>query len=1192
MVSREYFTLSFRERGAIGMHTPLNPETPEPPARVGSSLITLSVAAQPQPASANPDDVPTYVGPRRTAMAEALALAPGYRLGHYEIVESIGAGGMAAVLKARDLELGRLVALKILPPEAARDTESVTRFKQEARAAARLDHDNIARVFFCGEDRGLNFIAFEYVEGDTLRALIDRLGTVSPADCVSYMLHVCAGLTHATERGVVHRDIKPSNIVITPDGRAKIIDMGLARHHESQSVNGGVTHSGVTLGTFDYISPEQALDPRKADVRSDIYSMGCTFYHALTGRPPINPGTAAYKLQAQQNESPLDPRLLNSAIPDELAIVLSRMMAKSPAKRYQNPAELVADLVPVAQLLNLQTPEAAAFAMATPRFGSGELPRLTLGIVFGIAMVIIASVVIWGATTANTAKNDVPLWAQKPAPIPPFTISTPLPAPQPIRAPNSTTTVKNAEELLAALQLPNPHIVLSSGVTYDLSQSPGVLVNGQNELILECLNPNNPATIILGIAPINPEKPGALRPETLTVSQTERIRFRGIRFEIGDPIPEFDGSSSAVSIQLQNIAKVELLECQFTVQADVPTASAHLFAIARTGPLPTELSASHCFFNLRRWSGWEFNGPVKANFQHCAAATSRSFITVGNDALTPANTNATLNLRQCSIMLEKNATVLQVAAGARCTTTVGYCLFAAPNAPEPNVMMLPEMKEIKASIVRSAQDQSELVTVSALPEERNAVYRVELPTGLLKNTTDLPASPWASSTPQSRLNRNDEPWKAFLLNTTQRLLRDDLPSSIGLLGAQYVPFADIRIYDQWPPSRLASESPKPGVRVWWPNAPREERDALPKQIYDNLATAITELRPGEELHIRGNGIIEVPAIPAFNKTNLRIIIKAEEGSAPILVPAKSERVDVSMFRLEEGELRLEGLQFDQTHKIDEDTDLRTASIVTIAGGRRCEFQHCVISMNEQFSEKLAVVSIQDVSAQMRKPETLRAPEITFENCLIRGRGRALAVPSAMPLNLRMTNSAIVLNGSLLELGGPPKTPPSGVAISTTFTHITALLNGPLLNLKPSEMLDDMPAPWIPVEVRAEASLFLNSETEPQPLVQIQPADPSTPERYFTWQTTGNVFANAPKMHAFLTMNPGDGREPKLWDSTEWLNLTKEKATSLHRIVLQKLPLLKNYGKVQPDDLTVKDSEPALSSRDVGAALNTIRKPRE
>ena len=150
---------------------------------------------------------------------------------------------MAAVLKARDLELGRVVALKILPPEAARDPENVSRFQQEARAAAKLDHENIARVYFCGEDQGLHFIAFEFVEGENLRQLIDRRGTLPAGECVRYMIQVAAGLDHAAERGVVHRDIKPSNIIITPDGRAKIVDMGLARHLDS-AVNGGVTQSG------------------------------------------------------------------------------------------------------------------------------------------------------------------------------------------------------------------------------------------------------------------------------------------------------------------------------------------------------------------------------------------------------------------------------------------------------------------------------------------------------------------------------------------------------------------------------------------------------------------------------------------------------------------------------------------------------------------------------------------------------------------------------------------------------------------------------------------------------------------------------------------------------------------------------------------------------------------------------------
>src|SRR5206468_5464348 len=137
------------------------------------------------------------------------------------------------------------------------------------------------RVYFCGEDQGLHFIAFEFVDGEDLRTVLSRNGALSPATGVRYMLQLAAGLAHAAQRGVVHRDIKPSNILITPAGQAKIVDMGLAR--ATGAAHGGVTQSGVTLGTFDYISPEQAMEPREADVRSDIYSLGCTFYHALTG---------------------------------------------------------------------------------------------------------------------------------------------------------------------------------------------------------------------------------------------------------------------------------------------------------------------------------------------------------------------------------------------------------------------------------------------------------------------------------------------------------------------------------------------------------------------------------------------------------------------------------------------------------------------------------------------------------------------------------------------------------------------------------------------------------------------------------------------------------------------------------------------------------------------------------------------
>src|SRR5262249_7552715 len=200
--------------------------------------------------------------------------------------------------------------------------------------------------------QSLHFIAFEFVEGENLRTVIDRRGPLPVRDGIHYLLQIATGLVHAAERGVIHRDIKPSNIIISPNGRAKLVDMGLARSLETPA-GGDLTQSGVTLGTFDYISPEQAMEPRDADIRSDIYSLGCTFYHALTGQPPVPEGTAAKKLHHHQSVLPLDPRQLNPAIPDEVAAILGRMMAKDPKDRYQRPEELVQHLMVVAQKLGV-----------------------------------------------------------------------------------------------------------------------------------------------------------------------------------------------------------------------------------------------------------------------------------------------------------------------------------------------------------------------------------------------------------------------------------------------------------------------------------------------------------------------------------------------------------------------------------------------------------------------------------------------------------------------------------------------------------------------------------------------------------------------------------------------------------------------------------------------------------------------
>src|SRR5438128_4951886 len=198
----------------------------------GSEGDSPDVAARSLFASASPDsdNAPTVISrtrPKSIRSEDGLNDVRGRRLAHFELIEPIGVGGMAAVIRARDTQLDRTVALKILPPEMADNPENILRFHQEARAAAKLDHENIARVFFCGEDQGLHFISFEYVEGENLRTILETQGRVPVADAVHYVLQIARGLAHAAERGVVHRDIKPSNIIITPDGKAKLVDMGL-----------------------------------------------------------------------------------------------------------------------------------------------------------------------------------------------------------------------------------------------------------------------------------------------------------------------------------------------------------------------------------------------------------------------------------------------------------------------------------------------------------------------------------------------------------------------------------------------------------------------------------------------------------------------------------------------------------------------------------------------------------------------------------------------------------------------------------------------------------------------------------------------------------------------------------------------------------------------------------------------------
>ncbi len=272
---------------------------------------------------------------------------PGDQIGGFLLEQVIGEGGMGAVFRAVDPRLDREVALKLLPLAQDADPEVVQRFLEEGRSAARLDHENVARVYSIGQDGPYHYIAFEYIAGETIRQRVETTGPLTPAQAITITLEIAHALVHSASRGVVHRDIKPSNIIITPQGRAKLVDMGLARRFEREG-DQGLTQTGVTLGTFDYISPEQARDPRDVDIRSDLYSLGCTLYHMLTGHPPFPGGTWLQKLIQHQEERPPDPRSERPEIPASLAALTVKLMAKDRERRCQSPEILVRDLIVIA----------------------------------------------------------------------------------------------------------------------------------------------------------------------------------------------------------------------------------------------------------------------------------------------------------------------------------------------------------------------------------------------------------------------------------------------------------------------------------------------------------------------------------------------------------------------------------------------------------------------------------------------------------------------------------------------------------------------------------------------------------------------------------------------------------------------------------------------------------------------------
>lgn len=282
-------------------------------------------------------------------------LLPTLIFGEYVILDELGAGGVGRVFKAMHRRLQKVFALKILHERAVHSPAAVRRFHQEVKAAARLEHPNVVRTVYAGEQEGVHYLVMEYVAGQDLHNLVKRQGPLAPARALGYILQAAQGLEYAHAQGVIHRDIKPGNLLLDAHGVVKILDLGLARIAEPDAEQAtALTRTGMVLGTAHFMSPEQAANTKAADARSDLYSLGCTLFYLLTGRTPYQ-GASPVEVILAHRDDPI-PSLVEQVpgLPPAVDDLFRRLLAKQPEDRYASATELLADLEPLLRLLTVQ----------------------------------------------------------------------------------------------------------------------------------------------------------------------------------------------------------------------------------------------------------------------------------------------------------------------------------------------------------------------------------------------------------------------------------------------------------------------------------------------------------------------------------------------------------------------------------------------------------------------------------------------------------------------------------------------------------------------------------------------------------------------------------------------------------------------------------------------------------------------
>jgi hypothetical protein len=1112
--------------------------------------------------------------PPRPAPAED-AFAGGLRgrqLAHFELIEPIGVGGMAAVIRARDTQLDREVALKILPPEMAADPENVRRFHQEARSAAKLDHETIARVFYCGEDQRLHFIAFEFVEGENLRSLIEKRGRLPAAEAVSYMLQIAGGLAHAAARSVVHRDIKPSNIIISPGGKAKLVDMGLARSLE-RSHDDGLTQSGVTLGTFDYISPEQALEPREADARSDIYSLGCTFYHALTGQPPVPEGTAAKKLHHHHHVKPADPRELAADLPNSVAAILGRMMAKRPADRYQSARELGQHLLAAARELGAN-PEVPEGVPATVEPRPAPLVRGPF-VLAGLAVAVVGLVLLTepggpaptgGLVAVAPGTEDAGKGPAEPREPPKETV-----LPKPILPPPADRRPATP----AALVYDGPADAKAIADWADGARAKGVKeleIRLAGNLTLEVDDPRSPCPSLRAAKVTVRPKTAGQRPmiklshkspnqqqawAALTV-EGDDVTVEGIRFWVD----ALGGSYKMVGLRLVGPGRHRVKDCEFVQVTPTFDPEKRLASVLAESAGSSSLHLEGCCFlgyggfdevtqpgmdqppslsPYRAVRGGQDavvrHGPVRLEAVNCAFGPHAADFRFEGAPTVSEDRRA--DVRHCSFLAAADSAAFDVTEGASVDLRVEGCLFSRP--PDAvggmgtggRAVLLRQVASTGSPVVFRGRDNRYhnldgfWLTGDDRPvsEANDFARKLQEAGGSDLDARSLESSPWKGDRPLKLLEQSDRPEEAFRPNDQLAALR--VPGAAGrqtVAGVERIAKHDFAAglrdlpAERTPPLALRE-------RVVDPIA----EDDPDGRVYRRLEDAVLAAKPGDVILIRHQGRLAVGSV-RLDKRAADLTLRPAAGYRPELTP--SDSAGAALFDVRDGQLRLEDLSF----RLQPGDETRSLALVALAGAGQCTIKRCVVTLEPADTGPAPAV------ATVSEPEggTEERPQLALEGCLIRGRGDVVRDRSGRPFELKARHTIAVLAGSFLSVESGAEAAPPGQSIRATLGKVTAYLTQHLVRLQAGR---EQRGP-VPVECEARECIFVAASDKS--LVHLD--GPETGEdrlrERLTWTGEGNVYGNL-KDRMFDQMVPGDEMAmsgPTL-GAERWKSLFKEDGNS-------------------------------------------------